>query len=132
MMTAKKSSLFRLELNEQQEDIIRQMAQIQITHLLELYQNPHDEHSEQLREVYRLAGKDVTDLHYELADMMNEFDKVIEDPAYVGQMDNTNISLVKHILVNFFDEHHQAGDPDYKGIFRQIFMNEDREQINLN
>lgn len=129
---AQKSSLFRLKLNDNQKKMIRQMAQIQINSLMEMYDNPESYHAKELRQIFEIAGKDITDLNVEIADMVSEFDRVVEDPEYVGMMHNDNISLVKHILINFFEDEYKEGNPDYKNIFRQIFINDDREHIFLN
>lgn len=134
MMAANgKSSLFRLKLNKEQERMIKQMAQIQITSLMEIYEDPDAQHGQELLEIFHLAGKTSLELHEDIADMIAEFDKVIEDPSYAGMLDNDNISMVKHILINFFEDEYRKENADYKDIFRQIFFNEDHKpNLNLN
>lgn len=128
------SHLFRLKLNEKQKTIIKQMAQIQINNLMAIYIGEDDEVGLTLREVFKASGKEEDDLDIEIADMICAFDGVIDDPESVGLLDNHNISMVKHILLNFFDDHYRDGDVDYKNVFKQLFDNDNRQAIidNLN
>ena len=108
------------------------MAQIQINSLMEVYEDPECDTGQELLQVFTVMGKSHEDIHLAIADMISEFDLVVEDPEIVGMLENDNISLVKHILLNFFEDEYREENVDYKNIFKQLFENDDRQAIFLN
>lgn len=122
----------KMQFNEFQKTLIRRMAQIQINSLMEIYNDEDDPVSQELRDIFMATGKSELDFQAEIAEMVDEFDKVIEDPNYLPFLDTVNMSMVKHILINFFDDEYQEENHDYKGIFRQIFDLEDNQMCNVN
>lgn len=114
--------MITVELHHIQHSIIRDICDIQIQSLLRLASDPD------VPNTLRAIGVDVEDsqINYEIVKMMMDFDNLKLQPNKVLTLDNINISIIKHILLNEEQRYSRGEFPKYRAnLWRKLFLRDD-------
>ena len=118
-------------LSKAQQRIIRDICIIQLQSLQRLIEGKSYVDPDLIEE---LQTEDITQEEFfeDLYQKMSKFSELQSTPHLIGKMNNTDLSVVRHLLTNLQDRYQNKYPNAVKNLWKRLFFIEDIRNISLN
>ena len=112
-----------IKINSAQEEILKEVIEIQLAHLYNAYSNKdeYDSIKRQFMDSHNSLEKaSQLDLGITIDDLINEYESMIHEPLKIFQLPLPQLEIITLILAEYFEKHWDNQEDDFIDLCRKL------------